>query len=128
MGKSSHFVGQPMYGQVIKLLDKSKILQISREKGGERYTKRFNGWIHLVVMLYAVIMRFDSLREITASLLTDARKLSHLGITSRLAVVPWQMPTNDVLKLYLRQYTVICMQLIVMHFLRTAGQERHPSG
>ena len=84
MSKSSHFIGQPMYGQVIKLLDKSKILQISREKGGERYTKRFNGWIHLVVMLYAVIMRFDSLREITASLLTDARKLSHLGITFKI--------------------------------------------
>ena len=84
MGKSSHFIGQPMYGQVIKLLDKSKILRISRENGGERYTKRFNGWIHLVVMLYAVIMRFDSLREITASLLTDARKLSHLGITFKI--------------------------------------------
>ena len=84
MGKSSHFIGQPMYGQVIKLLDKSKILQISRENGGERYTKRFNGWIHLVVMLYAVILRFDSLREITASLLKDARKLSHLGVTFKI--------------------------------------------
>jgi predicted nucleic acid-binding protein len=35
-------------------------------------------------MLYAVIMRFDSLREITASLLTDARKLPHLGITFKI--------------------------------------------
>lgn len=84
MGKSSHFIGQPMYSQVIKLLDKSRILQISRENGGERYTKRFNGWIHLVVMLYAIIMRFDSLREITASLLTEARKLSHIGITFKI--------------------------------------------
>ena len=84
MGKSSHFIGQPMYSQVIKLLDKSRILQISREKGGERYTKRFNGWIHLVVMLYAIIMRFDSLREITASILTEARKLSHIGITFKI--------------------------------------------
>ncbi len=74
MGKSTHFFGQPLYGQVIKLLDKSKIFQISRENGGERYTKRFNIWVHLVVMLYAVIMRFDSLREITASLLGEARK------------------------------------------------------
>jgi hypothetical protein len=73
-----------MYSQVIKLLDKSRILQISREKGGERYTKRFNGWVHLVVMLYAIIMRFDSLREITASLLTEARKLSHIGITFKI--------------------------------------------
>ena len=57
MRKNSHFSGQPLYGQVIKLLDKSKILQFSRENGGERYTKRFNCWIHLVVMLYAIIMR-----------------------------------------------------------------------
>ncbi len=32
MRKDSNFSGQPMYGQVINLLDKSKILQFSREK------------------------------------------------------------------------------------------------
>ncbi len=84
MPKGSHFSGQPLYGQVIKLLDKSKILDISLENGGERYIKRFNVWIHLTVMLYAVIMRFDSLREITASLLAETRKLSHLGITFKI--------------------------------------------
>ena len=85
MGKSTHFIGQPMYNQVIKLLDKSKILQISRELGGERYTKHFNMWIHLVVMLYAVIKRFDSLREITTSLLADTKKLAHLGIMFKIS-------------------------------------------
>ena len=84
MGKSSHFIGQPLYGQVIKLLDRSKILQFSAERGGERYTKRFNCWIHLVVMLYAVIMRFDSLREITTSLMAEARKLAHLGVNIKI--------------------------------------------
>ncbi len=84
MPKGSHFSGQPLYGQLIKLLDKSKILDFSRENGGERYIKRFNVWIHLTVMLYAVIMRFDSLREITASLLAETRKLSHLGITFKI--------------------------------------------
>ncbi|MDE6538104.1 MAG: DUF4372 domain-containing protein [Muribaculaceae bacterium] len=78
------YSGQPLYGQVIKLLDKSKILQFSRENGGERYTIRFNCRIHLVVMLYAVIMRFDSLREITTSLLAETRKLAHLGITFKI--------------------------------------------
>ena len=29
MGKSTHFSGQPVYNQVIKLLDKQKIKQIS---------------------------------------------------------------------------------------------------
>jgi hypothetical protein len=81
MGKSTHFIGQPLYSQVIKLLDKAKILQISREYGGERYIKRFDAWTHLVVMLYAVIMRFDSLREISTSLQAEARKLCHLGIS-----------------------------------------------
>ena len=84
MGKSTHFIGQPLYSQVIKLLDKSKILQISQALGGERYTKRFNVWIHLIVMLYAVIKRFDSLREITTSLLADTRKLAHIGITFKI--------------------------------------------
>ena len=87
MSKSSHFSGQPLYGQVIKLLDKSKILQFSQENGGERYIKRFNVWVHLTVMLYAVIMRFDSLREIIASLLAGARKLSHLGISFKIITV-----------------------------------------
>lgn len=80
MGKSNHFSGQPLYCQVINLLDKSKILQISRAHGGERYVKSFDGWHHLVVMLYAVIMRFDSLREISASMLVEANKLQHIGL------------------------------------------------
>ena len=85
MGKSTHFIGQPLYSQVIKLLDKSKILQISQELGGERYIKHFNIWVHLIVMLYAIIKRFDSLREITTSLLADTRKLTHLGIRVKIS-------------------------------------------
>lgn len=84
MGKSTHFIGQPLYSQVINLLDKAKILHISREQGGEHYTKHFSVWIHLIVMLYAVIKRFDSLREITTFLLIDTNKLAHIGITFKI--------------------------------------------
>lgn len=80
MDKDTHFIGQPMYGQLISLLDKSKILRFSRANGGERYVKHFDAWQHLVIMLYAVIKRFDSLREITDSMFPESRKLSHLGI------------------------------------------------
>lgn len=80
MGKSTHSSGQPLYCQVIKLLDKSTILLLSRKYSGEHYVKRFDTWTHLVVMLYAVIMRFDSLREIMASLQAESRKLCHWGI------------------------------------------------
>ena len=84
MSKSTHFIGQPLYSQVINLLDKAKILQISQKNGGEHYTKRFTVWVHLIVMLYAVIKRFDSLREITTSLLADTNKLAHIGITFKI--------------------------------------------
>ncbi len=80
MGKGTHFIGQPMYGQLINLLDKGEILRFSSENGGERYVRHFDAWQHLVVMLYAVIRRFDSLREISDSMFPEARKLSHLGI------------------------------------------------
>ena len=74
MNKGTHFLGQPMYGQLISLLDKAQILRISQENGGERYVKHFDAWQHLVVMLYAVVKRFDSLREIVASMFPEARK------------------------------------------------------
>lgn len=89
MGKSTHFLGQPLYGQLIKLLDKAEILEISRKNGGERYIKRFDAWTHLMTMLYAVIMRHDSLREISVSMLAEARKLAHLGVS--------MMPTRSTL-------------------------------
>ena len=42
MNKGTHFIGQPVYGQLLNLLDKEKIVEISRENGGERYVKKFD--------------------------------------------------------------------------------------
>lgn len=81
MNKGSHFIGQPAYGQLIYLLNKAEVLEISRSNGGERYVKHFDAWQHLLIMLYAIIKRFDSLREITDSMFPEARKLAHLGIS-----------------------------------------------
>ena len=80
MGKSTHFFGQPVYGQLIKSLDRDKIIEMSLKNGGERYVKSFTGFTHLLTMLYAVIMRFDSLREIEAAMTAEVRKLHHIGI------------------------------------------------
>lgn len=80
MNKNSHFFGQPVYGQLIKSLDRDKIVEMSRRHGGEKYVKSFDGYTHLLTMLYAVIMRFDSLREIEAAMTAEVRKLAHIGI------------------------------------------------
>ena len=42
--------------------------------------KSFDGFTHLATMLYAVIIRFDSLREIEISMTVEVRKLHHVGI------------------------------------------------
>ncbi len=57
-------------------------MHLSQEHAGEHYTKRFDAWTHSVVMLYAVIKHFDSLREIAVSLLAEAPKLQHLGLST----------------------------------------------
>lgn len=80
MCKSSNFFGQPIYGQLIKSLDREKIIEKSRKHGGEKYVKSFDGYTHLLTMLYAVIQRFDSLREIETSMTAEVRKLHHVGI------------------------------------------------
>ena len=80
MGKNSNFFGQPIYGQLIKSLDREKIVGISRKHGGEKYVKSFDGYTHLLTMLYAVIQRFDSLREIETSMTAEVRKLRHVGL------------------------------------------------
>ena len=80
-----------MFGQLINLLDKGKIAKISRENGGERYIKKFDVWQHLAIMLYAVIKRYDSLREIAGCMLPEARKLAHLGIS----VMPKRSTLSD---------------------------------
>ena len=81
MCKSTHFIVQPLLGQLLSFIDQADLLRISKEHGGERYVKHFDSWHHLVTMLYATIMRFDSLREIQASITAESRKLSHLVLT-----------------------------------------------
>lgn len=55
------------------------MIELSRNNGGERYIKRFDGWTHLMTMHFAIIMRFDSLWEITGSPQIRAQKLNHPG-------------------------------------------------
>jgi len=81
MGKNTNFTGQPLYAQIIKLIDKSKVQKISLKGGHERYVKKFDGWTHLVVFLFAVLKHYDSLREMVIGLMSEANKLHHLGIS-----------------------------------------------
>ena len=80
MSKSSYFIGQPIYSQILKLVNQTKIRSISKNGNHDHYTKKFDGYSHLVILLYGVLMRYDSLREIVIGMLSELHKLQHLGI------------------------------------------------
>ena len=82
MSKNSKFFDQSIDGQLIKSLDREKIVEIIRKYFGEKYVKSFDGYTRLHTMLYVVIQRFDSLREIEKSMTAEVRKLHHIGINT----------------------------------------------
>ena len=81
MGKVTNFSGQPVYNQLLNLLDKQKICEISQKTlKSESYVKKLDGYTHLVIMLYGILKHFDSLRELEIGMQAEAHKLHHLGI------------------------------------------------
>ena len=81
MGKVTNFSGQPVYNQLLNILDKQKICEISKKTlKSESYVKKLDGYTHLVIMLYGVLKHFDSLRELEIGMQAEAHKLHHLGI------------------------------------------------
>ena len=81
MGKNMNFSGQPIFNQLLNFIDKNEIKQIAKKHEAERYVKKFTTYHHLVVMLYASIEGYHSIRETILGLLANAHKLSHLGLS-----------------------------------------------
>jgi hypothetical protein len=80
MGKSKNFSGQPIFNQLIKFIDKNEIRKISKQHGAERYVKKFSTYNHVVVMLFVAFEGYHSIREVILGLLSNAHKISHLGL------------------------------------------------
>jgi hypothetical protein len=80
MNKSSHFVGQPIFSQILKLLDHGAINRIAKQNQSDRYYKKFKTWDHLVAMLYATLGKCKTIRELSTGLLACEGKLRHLGL------------------------------------------------
>lgn len=89
-----NFTGQPIYAQITKYLSKGEILRQSRSAGGERYVKKFDGFQHLLVLLFAVFKNYRSLREILTGVNTEARHLWHAGFTGPLKMSTFSDANN----------------------------------
>jgi hypothetical protein len=81
MNKSTDFVGQPIFSQLLSLLDKSVIRQSIEEHKANRCYKKLFLWDHLVSMLYGIYTNCTSLREIQYGLEVCQGKLNHLNLT-----------------------------------------------
>lgn len=125
MSKSSNFFGQPIYGQLIKSLDREKIVEMSRKHGGEKYVKSFDGYTHLLTMLYAVIQRFDSLREIET--LKSANCIMW-ALTLCRSAAHYLMRMPDAQRSSLRRCIGICMTQAKTFFHRTADVVARKNG
>lgn len=73
------FVGQPIFKQVIKLLDAINIASIVKKHDADRYYKAFKAKTQLYTMLFGIISRCDSMTEICEGLRALVGKLNHLG-------------------------------------------------
>jgi Transposase DDE domain/Domain of unknown function (DUF4372) len=80
MSKGNFFTGQPIYNQILSLISRRDIVSIARSLDADRYCKSFGTYEHLVTMLYAILNRCDSLREVTTGLLAWDRRIHHLGL------------------------------------------------
>lgn len=80
MSKDIYFSGQPVFTQILSLIDRNKISKIASRHGADRYYKKFKTYNHLVSMLYCSLSNCTSSREVVSGLKACQSKLYHLGI------------------------------------------------
>jgi len=74
------FVGQPIFSQLLKLIDKADFYKMVKESNSDYYYKAFKSWTHLTTMLFGILSRCDSMGEICEGLRAMSGKLNHLGL------------------------------------------------
>ena len=58
---TKNLVGQPIFKQILKILPKDKFDLLVNQLGTNRYYKTFFSWDQLIVMLFGVFSRCDSI-------------------------------------------------------------------
>lgn len=81
MNKNANFTGQPVFTQLLNLIDRKSIVRLSRFYSSDRYYKKFDTYTHLVTMLYAIFLKCNSLREVVTGMQASSQRLKHLGLT-----------------------------------------------
>ena len=74
------FVGQPIFKQVINIVEAIDLKGIIKKHNADYYYKAFKSKTQLVTMLFGILSRCDSMNEICEGLRALGGKLNHLGL------------------------------------------------
>ncbi|MCF6278790.1 MAG: IS4 family transposase [Flavobacteriaceae bacterium] len=77
MSKSTIFFGQPIFSQMLGLLNKNKIDKRTLEYKTDHYCKRFTTFQHLITIIYGVTSGCNSLRELCGGIVSYGTKIAH---------------------------------------------------
>lgn len=91
MGKSTHFFGSSVFGQLISFIDDNIIHRNSQKYNANRYTKRFMAKDHLISMLFCVFAKCTSLREVSGAMLGLSGKTKHFQLLN----IPYRSTLSD---------------------------------
>jgi len=82
MGKVTEikFVGQPIFKQIMNLVNKVDMQGLIRKHNSDYYYKAFKTRTQLFTMLFGILSRCDSMTEICEGLRALGGKLNHLGL------------------------------------------------
>lgn len=80
MSKNAKLTGQPIFNQLLNLIDKTKIITAAATHNSDKRYRKFKTYDHLVTMLYCIFHKCTSLREVTTGMQVCYTKLNHLGI------------------------------------------------
>ena len=82
MGKNKEIklVGQPIFKQVIDLVDAISLTSLVKKHNSDHYYKAFKAKTQLITMLFGILSRCDSMTEICEGLRAMGGKLNHLGL------------------------------------------------
>jgi hypothetical protein len=80
MSKSTFFTGQPVLNQLLSLIDRNAVRRVGRQDKHDRYYRYFDTYTHLVTMLYCVLNKCTSSREVVSGMKACQHKLHHAGI------------------------------------------------
>ena len=82
MSKNSeiNFVGQPIFKQILDLINVVNITSLVKDHNSDRYYKTFKTRTQLITLLFGIFSRCDSMGEICEGMRALGGKLNHLGL------------------------------------------------